>query len=70
MTELTVSLTDNLAEEIGLAVLLMPEALERLLREAVAPSGARELWTDREIAIIASTQHPSTRHDHLRDHPA
>ena len=43
MTKLTVTLPDDLAREAGTAGLLAPDALERLLRDAVRQRAIEEL---------------------------
>jgi len=45
MTHITVSLPDELAQQAQSAGLLRPEALERLLREAVKQRQVAELFT-------------------------
>jgi len=68
MTELTVTLPDDLAREAGTAGLLAPDALERLLRDAVRQRAIEELKQamDRMAAVDGPVMTPEEIQEEIR----
>ena len=68
MTELTVTLPDDLAREAGTAGLLAPDALERLLRDAVRQRAIEELKQamDRMAAVEGPVMTPEEIQEEIR----
>jgi len=68
MTELTVTLPDDLAREAGIAGLLAPDALERLLRDAVRQRAIEELKQamDRMAAVDGPVMTPEEIQEEIR----
>lgn len=68
MTELTVTLPDDLAREARTAGLLAPDALERLLRDAVRQRAIGELKQamDRMAAVEGPVMTPEEIQEEIR----
>lgn len=68
MTKLTVTLPDDLAREAGTAGLLAPDALERLLRDAVRQRAIEELKQamDRMAAVDGPVMTPEEIQEEIR----
>lgn len=68
MTELTVTLPDDLAREARTAGLLAPDALERLLRDAVRQRAIEELKQamDRMAAVEGPVMTPEEIQEEIR----